>query len=160
MIVLGIDPGLSGAIAALDLECGGLDVIDMPVVLSGKGKGIMDYHALARLLDLPAGRKVTAYIEQVHAMPKQGISSAFRFGEGYGALQMALVSKGFGLLYITPNQWKKHFGLNSDKGLSRSTACRRFPGSAELFARAKDDGRAEATLIALYGAEKHLGRTF
>lgn len=97
-----------------------------------------------------------AVLEQVHAMPKQGVSSTFRFGQCYGALQMAVVGHGYEVHDVTPQKWKKHFGLSNDKGVSRSVASQRFPQCAELFKRVKDDGRAEAALMALYGAEELL----
>lgn len=86
-------------------------------------------------------------------MPGQGISSAFRFGEGYGAIQMALVGHGWERHYVTPVKWKKHFGLSKDKGVSRALASQRFPAYANLFSRVRDDGRAESALMALYAYE-------
>ena len=67
---------------------------------------------------------------------------------------MACVGHGYEMHYATPASWKKHFKLSKDKGVSRATASQRFPQNAELFKRVKDDGRAEAALIALYGYEK------
>lgn len=158
MLVIGIDPGMTGGIAALDTESGDIDIIDMPVLPNTKGKLVLDYHGLHKLLTLTHDSKITAYIEQVGSMPGQGVSSTFRFGEGYGALQMAVVAQGFPLIFITPAKWKAYFGLNRDKGLSRSLASRRFPAAADRFTLVKHDGRAEAALIALYGAEQLLGR--
>jgi crossover junction endodeoxyribonuclease RuvC len=76
----------------------------------------------------------------------------FRFGQQLGALEMAVAAKGHELRWVTPAKWKAHFGLVADKGVARGLAIQRFPQHAKLFARAKDDGRAEAALIALYGA--------
>ena len=152
-IIVGIDPGQTGAIAFLD-TFGSIDVHDMPTYPNKKGKTDLNLYEIGSILKPRTGGRRIAVIEQVHAMPKQGISSAFRFGEGYGALQMALMGHGYELNYVTPTQWKRHFGLNRNKGLSRGLATQRFPGSASSFTRVKDDGRAEASLIALYGAEK------
>ena len=81
------------------------------------------------------------------------MSSVFRFGEGYGMLQACIAANKHPTHFVTPAKWKGHFGLNRDKGVSRSKAMERFPEYAQLFSRVKDDGRAEAALIALYGAE-------
>lgn len=151
-MIVGIDPGYSGAIAFYDPS--GIDIHDMPVAPNPKGKTELDMHSLARvLIPRTAGRSI-AVVEKVNAMPGQGVSSTFRFGEGFGAIQMALIGHGYELHFVTPASWKKHFGLSRDKGVSRGLASRRFPDSSKLFSRVKDDGRAEAALIALYGAEK------
>lgn len=150
MIVYGIDPGFSGAIAELHPN-GTLYVHDMPTVPGQKGKVELNMHALFDLLDSPTA--ATVWLEKVGARPGQGVSSMFRFGQQLGALEMATAGHGHQLRYVTPASWKKHFGLVADKGAARSIAMQRFPKHAQLFARVKDDGRAEAALIALYGAE-------
>lgn len=150
-MIVGIDPGYSGAIAFITSH--GLDVHDMPVAPNTKGKPELDLFALGKLLSPSMSERNIAVLEQVSAMPGQGVSSTFRFGEGYGALKMALIGHGYELHLVTPARWKKHFGLSKDKGVSRGLASRRFPQSSQLFTRVKDDGRAEAALIALYGAE-------
>ena len=97
-----------------------------------------------------------AVLEQVSAMPGQSAPATFRFGQGYGAIEMALAAHQIPVKYVTPSVWKKHFKLSKDKGASRGLATRHFPQHADAFARVKDDGRAEAALIALYGAETRL----
>jgi len=82
------------------------------------------------------------------------VSSMFRFGQGYGAIQMALAGHKIPTRLVTPAKWKSHFGLSRDKGVSRGLAMQRFPEQSQMFSRVKDDGRAEAALIALYGQEK------
>ena len=152
MIVFGIDPGFSGAIAELHLRpTWTLYVHDMPTVPGQKGKVELNHHAVFDLLDSPAGGIV--WLEKVGARPGQGVSSMFRFGQQIGALEMAAAAQRYPIRYVTPATWKKHFGLSADKGAARSVAMQRFPAQAQLFARVKDDGRAEAALIALYGAE-------
>jgi len=154
MLYLGIDPGFTGAIACHDGDTGGLVVLDMPILVAKSGKKEIDHVALFDSLTPPDdGRRVIAYLEQVHSMPKQGLSSTFRFGQGYGALQMALLAHRTSTVDVTPQKWKKHFGLQRDKGASRGLATQRFPAYAHLFKRVKDDGRAEAALIALYAKE-------
>lgn len=159
MLILGADPGFTGAIAFLDPGTMELQVHDMPVVAETKGKVIINLMGLGMLLapgsqhNQPKDGRFMAVIEKVHAMPKQGGSSTFRFGEGYGALQMACAGHGYEMRYVTPHVWKKHFKLNSDGNASRGLATQRFPANAGDFLRVKDHGRAEAALIALYGAE-------
>lgn len=154
MVIIGIDPGMSGAISFLRPGSMQLHVEDMPLYKNAKGKTETNLHRLASILK-PVGEseRIIAVIEKVHAMPKQGVSSTFRFGENYGAIQMACTGHGYEMHYVTPQMWKKHFRLSSDKGVSRSLATQRFPDAAELFSRVKDDGRAEAALLALYGSE-------
>jgi len=154
MIIIGIDPGYTGAIAGLDTQTGSLVVQDMPTVPSPKGKVMLDMAELHRFLD-PQGRQdIGVVIEKVSAMPRQGVSSTFRFGECFGAIQMAVVAHQLPYQLITPQSWKKHFGLTSNKGTSRGLASQRFPQYSKQFARVKDDGRAEAALLALFGFEK------
>jgi len=159
MIVFGIDPGFGGGIAKLTaLREIGLafdetaTVQDMPTTPGAKGKTELNMHDLYRALDI-GGHPAVVWLERVGARPGQGVSSMFRFGQQLGAIEMAATAHGHRLRYVTPGVWKKHFGLSSDKGVARGEAARRFPGIAGQFSRVKDDGRAEACLIALYGAE-------
>jgi len=153
-IVVGIDPGLTGGIAFLGSS--GIDIHDMPVAPNAKGKLELDLFGLGSLLVPRSTNRNIAILEQVHAMPGQGVSSVFRFGQGYGALQMAVIGHGYEVHYVPPATWKKYFGLSKDKGVSRGMASRRFPQAAHHFTRVKDDGRAEAALIALYATDKFL----
>lgn len=156
MYILGADPGLSGAIAVLDTQTGILQVADMPVTKDPKGRAVIDPYGLYDMLELPPGTRCMAVIELVHAMPKQGVTSSFRFGEAYGALKMAVGAHKIPVHHITPAVWKKHLGLTSDKDSSRGLASARFPANAKDFSRVMDHGRAEAALIAVYGYEKLL----
>jgi crossover junction endodeoxyribonuclease RuvC len=153
MLIYGIDPGFTGAIALYWPDTGKLEVHDMPVMKNPTGKTIINPHGVLDILANEGGKSL-AVIEQVAAMRGQGVSSMFRFGEGYGHLQMACAACKLPLKYVTPASWKKHFNLSRDKGVSRGVAMQRFPDQAQQFSRVKDDGLAEASLIALYGAEK------
>lgn len=155
---LGVDPGLSGALALLG-PTGSLQIEDMPTLQLKKGpkqKRYLDYQAIARLVDSWASPDlpgtVVAAIEQVGAMPGQGVSSTFDFGRTYGALKMALHSQFIRVLDPTPTQWKRAVGIptGAGKDQSRAVASNLFPRFAHLFARKKDDGRAEAALLAEY----------
>lgn len=153
-LFLGLDPGKSGALARLDPTTMDLTIDDMPLGKTPTGKDEIDIRALAQLLVPSQGyTRHIAVLEKVASMPRDGHAGAFTFGQGYGALRMAIIGHGYEDRYVTPPVWKKHFRLSKDKGVSRAYASTRFPTYAHLFSRDKDDGRAEAALIALYGAE-------
>jgi len=94
-----------------------------------------------------------AVIERVSAMPKQGVVSVFGFGRSYGEARGVVGALNIPMHLVTPQKWKKHFGLSSDKDQPRALATRLFPSVSEHFKLKKHDGRAEAALIALYGAQ-------
>lgn len=158
--IIGIDPGLSGAIALITdgrLIC----VEGMPTVMAKK-KSRVDVRLLrGLLLGLDGFDNVSpVYLEQVNAMPMQGVSSAFNFGRTYGEIRGVLIALNYEVHDVTPQTWKFNVGLRAvtgattkdRKNASRARAIELFPESAPFFARAKDDGRAEAALIAHYGA--------
>jgi len=153
MLIYGIDPGYTGAITLYWPKTGDIEVHDMPTLKNTKGKTVLDMHGILQILEPETDDPRAAWIEQVAAMRGQGVSSMFRFGEQFGALQMALAATKTPMHMVTPQKWKKHFGLTRDKGVARGLAMQRFPEAADTFQRVKDDGRAEATLIALYGKE-------
>lgn len=153
MLIYGIDPGYTGAITLywpLTLE---IEVHDMPTIVSAKGKPVLNQRAILDIFEPEGDGQRLAFIEQVAAMPNQGVSSVFRFGEQFGQLQMALAATQTPYQTVTPAVWKRHFGLTKDKGASRGLAMQRFPAFADKFTRVRDDGRAESCLIALYGKE-------
>ena len=145
--IIGIDPGLTGALAFLDGDDVG--IVDMPTVPGAKGGNEIDF---AALFDVLNGRHATVWCELVHAMPTNGSKSAFSLGQTFGAIRMGCAAANLPIQFVTPAKWKSHFRLSKDKGVARGEAMRRFPLRADLFRRVKDDGRAEAALIALYGA--------
>ena len=154
MLIYGVDPGFTGAVSIYDTELNSLIVHDIPVIKSPKGKTLINLPKLLSILGNGQNRLSLAAVELVSAMPNQCVSSRFRFGQGFGQLEMALVASALPLKYVRPQQWKKYFGLTKDKNQSRELAMERFPNNADLFKRKKDDGRAEAALIALYAKEK------
>ena len=160
-MILGIDPGASGALAWLDDDGHLVDVADMPTMTITVGKAAkreIDCHALA---DLIVRRKVDhVWIEKVHAMPGNGATSMFAFGRAFGHCEMAVIALGRPLSYVTPQAWAKSTGTGKGKDASRLRACQLWPESSHLFARVKDDGRAEAALIAAHGHSlRPIGRT-
>lgn len=145
--ILGIDPGLSGAIAFYFTDAPSrVAVEDMPV--AGKMVSAPILSDLIRRYG-PA----IAVVESVGSRPGQGVSSTFRFGTAYGIAQGVIGALQIPIEFVAPQRWKKHFRLSGDKDLSRSKAQQLFPACATSFSRVKDHGRAEAALIAKYGAE-------
>lgn len=153
MIVAGIDPGLSGAVAILDHDGSLLNVFDLPTVEEAHGKGTRSRIAPALLQDELIGdvRISVAYIEHVASSPQMGVTSSFRFGEAFGATLAVLQCCGIRTELVRPLVWKKALGLNNDGEVSRARAIELFPNSSDLFKRKMDHNRAEAALIAEYG---------
>ncbi len=159
MIILGIDPGLTGAVAVLDGEGKLLDVYDMPVITMKVGKSIkrrLDARGLAvyvkRQMD---SAPCYAYVEQVGAMPKQGVSSTFNFGQSYGIILGIIAAYGLPFKTLTPSYWKGKTGLTGQpKDASRMAAIREWPEMSHMFSLKKHDGRSDAALIGLAGVRK------
>jgi Holliday junction resolvasome RuvABC endonuclease subunit len=156
MRVLAIDPGLSGALCIycpLASPASGMrwHIIDIPVAGEKSQKRVVA--PLVRDFICKSDPQ-HAFIEQVSAMPQQGVSSTFRFGRATGALEAIVACLNIPITFVAPQVWKKFYGLKGpDKEQSRAMALRRFPEAASLIARHKDHGRAEAMLIAAYGAK-------
>ena len=153
--MLGVDPGLNGAVAILAANTGQLvQVFDMPaveVVIGGKAKRRISPEMLAAELRLYNVDGTRAVIEQVNAMPGQGVSSMFSFGESFGLAKGVLAGLGIPVTTVTPGKWKKALALNAGKDASRAKAAALWPQQAGEFRRVKDDGKAEASLIAYWG---------
>ena len=153
-LTLGIDPGQTGAVAAL--ADGRLDrFVDMPTSPRKAGGHQVSGAALAtslrEILAAHPGAYVIAALEQVNAMPNQGSSSGFRFGQSDGVVRGVLGALGVGFVEVPPQMWKRHLRLTGcDKDAARTLAIQRFPGAAATLARKKDIGRADALLIALW----------
>lgn len=155
MLIYGIDPGLSGAIAVLaNGEL--MDVQDLPVVAVSGGtvKRALDPAALAALL---RGWRAQigvdaehAAIEFVAARPGQGVAGVFSLGHTAGAIAGVVATLGIPSQLVTPMKWKRALGVSSDKTDARAAASRLFPSHAGRWARVRDDGRAEAALIAFW----------
>ena len=149
MITIGIDPGLTGAVAFLR-NGEYYSLFDIPTTLKGSGsvKQEVEPGGLKRMfLERLEGREdVAIALERVSAMPGQGSSSVFSFGDTYGCCRSVASLTGYPLHLVTPTTWKKHFGLGRDKEESRALASRLFPG-AELHLKKHAD-RAEALLMA------------
>ena len=144
-LTVGVDPGISGAIAILDAKGAAIEVYDMPVV-----DGLVSGRLLFRSLWERRIRRVI--VEKVNAMPGQGVSSMFKFGRSVGVVEGVVGALGVRFSWVAPGAWKRHHGLlRAEKEASRRLAIEKFPCMAEKLARKKDVGRAEALLIAEYG---------
>lgn len=149
--LIGIDIGVAGALTLLDEAGELLEIADMPVLRDGpKNRPSVNAPLLAEIV---YGWHVChAFIERVGARPGEGAVGAFAFGRSRGVVEGVLGACGVPATHIAPASWKRALGLNfSGKDASRSEAIRRWPNHACLFARVKDDGRAEAALIAVAG---------
>jgi crossover junction endodeoxyribonuclease RuvC len=158
-IYIGVDPGMKGALAFYDPVANDLDVYAMPTFhrtrTSGRGLNVLDLIQLARIIDNQIGwdRKASVWIEMVHSKPGEGVSSAFNFGFGTGALHGLFAAHFLPIQIIAPVKWKRALACPADKDAARERASQLFPRHAQNWPLAKDDGKAEAALIALYGSK-------
>ncbi len=156
-MILGIDPGFTGAMCLIT-EQGIHSIIDIPLlapeILTARHKfRSLDLPATRAYLDMHAPNIKLAVLERVHAMPKQGVSSTFRFGETTGQLHGLLVGLGINrIVRPSPAVWKSAMAVTHNKKTSLAKAKELAPLHQNLFSLAKHDGRAEAFLLALFGA--------
>jgi len=152
-MIISVDPGKTGAIAAL--ENGRITwVYDMPTMgrTHGKGQEIDPYELSSILLNIKAGKDATVLIEQVGAMPGQGTTSMFHFGESVGVILGVCGALQLPVRRVRPQFWKKKAGLiGKDKDAARALAIQIHPEVSDMLTRKKDVGRAEAILIAEFG---------
>lgn len=152
--IIGIDPGASGAVAVLNRDGQLVEVWDMPTVQIKVGmamKNRVSPEMLAHELSGWANQTRCAYVEKVSAMPGQGVSSMFAFGESYGIIRGVLAGLGIKCETVPPAKWKRDLRVPEGKDGSRAKAAQMWPAKAGEFKRVKDDGRAEAALIAAWG---------
>jgi crossover junction endodeoxyribonuclease RuvC len=158
--ILGIDPGFTGALAVVQFEMGEsarlIEVIDMPLYKSkfggGSNRAEIDAVHLAAWIESFATDLDMCVVERVSAGPDQGVASMFRFGEGFGILRGVLAAFKLRTLLSAPSVWKPAMDLSPDKGRSLAAAKALVPNALGHLTRVKDHGRAEAILLAAYGA--------
>jgi crossover junction endodeoxyribonuclease RuvC len=151
MKVIGIDPGITGAIAVFS-EGRLIYVQDLPTIEVVVAKGTRKRQNAAALADLIfVSGPDHIYLEEVSTRPGEGAVGAFSFGRGFGQIEGIMAGLNIPYTLVRPQKWKTKLGVPADKGGARMIASRLFPDFAEQFARVKDDGRAEAAMIALYG---------
>lgn len=161
MLIIGVDPGNTGAMALYDGAS--VTVIDMPIVKAkSRGNEIVWAQLAADFANAEFYMAQHAFIEKVGSMPGQGVSSMFKFGYAAGGVRGIIAANQIAVTLVTPPVWKKFQGLigftkKAKSAASRARASDLFPSQCDLFKRVKDDGRAEAALIAHYGYHKLLG---
>ena len=147
MIVMSIDPGLSGAIAVFE---GGalLCVIDTPThELTRNAKTKRQISAVGLAAIFREYKPAHVIVEKVSAMPGQGVTSMFSFGRSFGLIEGIVAAFEIPATYVMPSVWTKGIGRGAGKDASRARACELYPSYQKQFARVKDDGRADAVLI-------------
>ena len=156
MRIIGIDPGLSGGIAILD-DNKVIELFDMPVMPDGKkNKRQLNSALLVKLIkdNIKNLEDTVMVVEQVNAMPGQGVTSMFNFGQTFGAIKGICAALGLPIFLVRPAKWKKHFELiNSSKDSSRTKAIEMYPSISEQLSKKKDVNKSDAILIARYYSE-------
>ena len=160
MLIIGIDPGIKGAICILK-DGYILDVFDMPVMPVGKKNksqvnGSQIYNEIQKVITQEEKNNVKVVIEQVSAMPGQGVTSMFNFGQSFGILKGICSAMHLPVYYVRPAKWKKYFNLiNSQKDASRTRAIEIFPYFSTQLSKKKDSNKADAILIASFYYETY-----
>ena len=159
MKIIGIDPGLSGAIAILENNKV-LRIFDMPVMSEGKkNKRQINSALLVNILkdNISNNEEISVVIEQVNAMPGQGVTSMFNFGQTFGAIKGICAALQLPIFFVRPSKWKKHFELiNASKDASRTKAIEMYPKLSSELAKKKDVNKSDAILIARFFSETRL----
>tara|TARA_B100001250_G_scaffold367773_1_gene350035 strand:+ start:616 stop:1110 length:495 start_codon:yes stop_codon:yes gene_type:complete len=155
MLIIGIDPGISGAICFF--EDGQVkEIIEMPVMADGKKNkrqinGPQVYNEILKRINKFQKKDIIVVIEQVSAMPGQGVTSMFNFGQSFGVLKGICSAMQLSMFFIRPAKWKKYFGLiKTEKDASRTKVIEIFPYISSELSRKKDSNKADAVLIASF----------
>ena len=153
MKIVGIDPGLSGAIAILENKKV-LSLFDMPIMAEGKkNKRQLNSAQLVNIIkeSLNLNDEIAVVVEQVNAMPGQGVTSMFNFGQTFGAIKGVCAALDLPIFFVRPSKWKKYFELiNSSKDSSRTKAIEMYPSLSNQLAKKKDVNKSDAILIARF----------
>ena len=160
MLIIGIDPGVSGSICFFrDGKI--LDVIEMPVMNEGKKNkkqvnGAQIYNEISKKINSNPETKTRVVIEHVTAMPGQGVTSMFNFGQSFGVLKGICFAMRLPMFFVRPIKWKKYYNLiNSEKDASRTRAIEIFPNFSSQLSKKKDSNKADAILIASFYYETY-----
>ena len=160
MLIIGIDPGISGSICFLQ-DGKIVDVVEMPTMTEGKKNkkqvnGSQIVNEISEKIKELDKREIKVVIEQVSAMPGQGVTSMFNFGQSFGILKGICSSMQLPMYFVRPAKWKKYFNLiNSEKDASRTRAIEIFPYFSGQLSRKKDSNKADAILIASFYYETY-----
>ena len=160
MLIIGIDPGISGSICFFK-DGKILDVIEMPTMTEGKKNkkqvnGSQIYNEICKIMKDIKKQEIRIVIEQVSAMPGQGVTSMFNFGQSFGILKGIFSAMQLPVYFVRPAKWKKYFNLlNSEKDASRTKAIEIFPYFSSRLSKKKDSNKADAILIASFYHETY-----
>ena len=160
MIIIGIDPGISGSICFFE-DGKVTDIVEMPNMADGKKNkrqvnGAQIYNEISSRIKNFNKEDIKVVIEQVSAMPGQGVTSMFNFGQSFGVLKGICSAMQLSTYFIRPAKWKKYFNLiNSEKDASRTKAIQIFPYVSEKLSKKKDGNKADAILIASFFYETY-----
>ena len=160
MLIIGIDPGISGSICFFD-DGKIIDVIEMPTMTDGKKNkrqvnGSQIYNEILKKTIGLKKENIRVVIEQVSAMPGQGVTSMFNFGQSFGMLKGICSAMQLSMYFVRPAKWKKHYNLiNSQKDASRTRAIEIFPYFSSQLSKKKDSNKADAILIASFYYETY-----
>ena len=155
MLVIGIDPGITGSICFFE-DGKIIDLIDMPNMADGKKQkkqvnGAQIYNEISKRIKQLDIKDIKVIIEQVSAMPGQGVTSMFNFGQSFGILKGICSAMQLSMYFVRPAKWKKYFSLiNTEKDASRTKAIEIFPYFSSNLSKKKDSNKADAILIASY----------
>ena len=160
MLVIGIDPGISGSICFFQ-DGKIIDVVEMPTMTDGKKNkkqvnGSQIFNEISERIKKIDKKDIRVIIEQVSAMPGQGVTSMFNFGQSFGILKGICSAMQLPMYFVRPAKWKKYFSLiNSEKDASRTRAIEIFPYFSSQLSRKKDSNKADAILIASFYYETY-----
>ena len=160
MLIIGIDPGISGSICFFE-DGKIIEVIEMPTMTDGKKNkkqvnGSQIYNEFSKRINKNQNQSIRVIVEQVSAMPGQGVTSMFNFGQSFGILKGICSAMQLPMYFVRPAKWKKYFNLiNSEKDASRTRAIEIFPYFSSQLSKKKDSNKADAILIASFYHETH-----
>jgi crossover junction endodeoxyribonuclease RuvC len=155
MIIFGIDPGVSGAISVLE-DKKIIEIFDMPTMIDGKKNkkqvnGSQVTNIIKERLNNDKEKEVVVVVEHVNAMPGQGVTSMFNFGQSFGVIKGICSALSLPIYFVRPTKWKKHFNLiKTNKDASRTKVIQVYPHISSKLSRKKDSNKADAILIARY----------
>ena len=159
MIIIGVDPGINGAISIIENKKI-LEVYDTPTMIDGKKNKRQINSAQVSIIfkeRLNLNKDVIVVVEQVNAMPGQGVTSMFNFGQSFGVIKGICAALSLPIYFVRPTKWKKHFNLiKTNKDASRTKVIESYPEISSKLHRKKDSNRADAILIALYFASTQI----
>ena len=160
MLIIGIDPGISGSICFFE-DGKIIDFVEMPTMTEGKKNkrqvnGSQIFNEISQRIHKFENNEIRVIIEQVSAMPGQGVTSMFNFGQSFGILKGICSSMQLPMYFVRPAKWKKYFNLiNSQKDASRTKAIEIFPYFSRQLSKKKDSNKADAILISSFYYETY-----